>query len=289
MVGWRRVLAVLGVVAAGVLLSGCHLQGSATVISPDEASVDLLVSDYNFDCVQPDNSDATVKLEPGPEVDGSASCHITGTLPLSNLGFADLHTGEFGEYWTFTGSFVEDRTSWVDADLEVRFPGEVVEANQGTTQGNTLRINPARLTNDLRVVALNRPGPATWVIAAVVGAASGVVLTLAVVVLLRRARRIREAPPVLDPAAEAPEDPVAAEEAPAAPPAVAQPASAPAPASEPAPVPEPALVNHAWFATPPPAAGPPTSAGPESAPVEEPPDHSIWAPPEERTDQGPID
>ena len=275
MVGWRRVLAVLGVVAAGVLLSGCHLQGSANVISPDEASVDLLVSDYNFDCVQPDNSDATVKLEPGPEVDGSASCHITGTLPLSNLGFADLHTGEFGEYWTFTGSFVEDRTSWVDADLEVRFPGEVVEANQGTTQGNTLRINPARLTNDLRVVALNRPGPATWVIAAVVGAASGVVLTLAVVGLLRRARRIREAPTVLDPAAKAPENPVAAEEAPAAPPEVAPPVSEPAPVQ----------VNHAWFATPP-AAGPPTTAGPESAPAEEPPDHSVWAPPEERPSEG---
>lgn len=276
MVGWRRVLAVLGVVAAGVLLSGCHLQGSANVISPDEASVDLLVSDYNFDCVSPDNSDATVKLEPGPEVDGSASCHITGTLPLSNLGFTDLHTGEFGEYWTFTGSFVEDRTSWVDADLEVRFPGEVVEANQGTIQGNTLRINPAKLTNDLRVVALNRPGPATWVIAAVVGAASGVVLTLAVVGLLRRARRIREAPTVLDPAAKAPENPVAAEETPAAPQAVAQPVSEPAPVQ----------VNHAWFATPPPVAGPPTTADPESAPAEEPPDHSIWAPPEERSSEG---
>lgn len=276
MVGWRRVLAVLGVVAAGVLLSGCHLQGSANVISPDEASVDLLVSDYNFDCVSPDNSDATVKLEPGPEVDGSASCHITGTLPLSNLGFTDLHTGEFGEYWTFAGSFVEDRTSWVDADLEVRFPGEVVEANQGTIQGNTLRINPAKLTNDLRVVALNRPGPATWVIAAVVGAASGVVLTLAVVGLLRRARRIREAPTVLDPAAKAPENPVAAEETPAAPQAVAQPVSEPAPVQ----------VNHAWFATPPPVAGPPTTADPESAPAEEPPDHSIWAPPEERSSEG---
>lgn len=276
MVGWRRVLAVLGVVAAGVLLSGCHLQGSANVISPDEASVDLLVSDYNFDCVSPDNSDATVKLEPGPEVDGSASCHITGTLPLSNLGFTDLHTGEFGEYWTFTGSFVEDRTSWVDADLEVRFPGEVVEANQGTIQGNTLRINPAKLTNDLRVVALNRPGPATWVIAAVVGAASGVVLTLAVVGLLRRARRIREAPTVLDPAAKAPENPVAAEGTPAAPQAVAQPVSEPAPVQ----------VNHAWFATPPPVAGPPTTADPESAPAEEPPDHSIWAPPEERSSEG---
>lgn len=276
MVGWRRVLAVLGVVAAGVLLSGCHLQGSANVISPDEASVDLLVSDYNFDCVSPDNSDATVKLEPGPEVDGSASCHITGTLPLSNLGFTDLHTGEFGEYWTFTGSFVEDRTSWVDADLEVRFPGEVVEANQGTIQGNTLRINPAKLTNDLRVVALNRPGPATWVIAAVVGAASGVVLTLAVVGLLRRARRIREAPTVLDPAAKAPENPVAAEETPAAPQAVAQPVSEPAPVQ----------VNHAWFATPPPVAGPPTTADPESAPAEGPPDHSIWAPPEERSSEG---
>ncbi len=276
MVGWRRVLAVLGVVAAGVLLSGCHLQGSANVISPDEASVDLLVSDYNFDCVSPDNSDATVKLEPGPEVDGSASCHITGTLPLSNLGFTDLHTGEFGEYWTFTGSFVEDRTSWVDADLEVRFPGEVVEANQGTIQGNTLRINPAKLTNDLRVVALNRPGPATWVIAAVVGAASGVVLTLAVVGLLRRAQRIREAPTVLDPAAKAPENPVAAEETPAAPQAVAQPVSEPAPVQ----------VNHAWFATPPPVAGPPTTADPESAPAEEPPDHSIWAPPEERSSEG---
>ncbi len=276
MVGWRRVLAVLGVVAAGVLLSGCHLQGSANVISPDEASVDLLVSDYNFDCVSPDNSDATVKLEPGPEVDGSASCHITGTLPLSNLGFTDLHTGEFGEYWTFAGSFVEDRTSWVDADLEVRFPGEVVEANQGTIQGNTLRINPAKLTNDLRVVALNRPGPATWVIAAVVGAASGVVLTLAVVGLLRRAQRIREAPTVLDPAAKAPENPVAAEETPAAPQAVAQPVSEPAPVQ----------VNHAWFATPPPVAGPPTTADPESAPAEEPPDHSIWAPPEERSSEG---
>ncbi|PKQ23317.1 MAG: hypothetical protein CVT65_08770 [Actinobacteria bacterium HGW-Actinobacteria-5] len=276
MVGWRRVLAVLGVVAAGVLLSGCHLQGSANVISPDEASVDLLVSDYNFDCVSPDNSDATVKLEPGPEVDGSDSCHITGTLPLSNLGFTDLHTGEFGEYWTFAGSFVEDRTSWVDADLEVRFPGEVVEANQGTIQGNTLRINPAKLTNDLRVVALNRPGPATWVIAAVVGAASGVVLTLAVVGLLRRARRIREAPTVLDPAAKAPENPVAAEGTPAAPQAVAQPVSEPAPVQ----------VNHAWFATPPPVAGPPTTADPESAPAEEPPDHSIWAPPEERSSEG---
>lgn len=276
MVGWRRVLAVLGVVAAGVLLSGCHLQGSANVISPDEASVDLLVSDYNFDCVSPDNSDATVKLEPGPEVDGSASCHITGTLPLSNLGFTDLHTGEFGEYWTFTGSFVEDRTSWVDADLEVRFPGEVVEASQGTIQGNTLRINPAKLTNDLRVVALNRPGPATWVIAAVVGAASGVVLTLAVVGLLRRAQRIREAPTVLDPAAKAPENPVAAEGTPAAPQAVAQPVSEPAPVQ----------VNHAWFATPPPVAGPPTTADPESAPAEEPPDHSIWAPPEEGTSEG---
>jgi len=286
MVGWRRVLAVLGVVAAGLLLSGCHLQGSANVISPDEASIDLLVSDYNFDCVQPDNSDATVKLEPGPEVDGSASCHITGTLPLSNLGFTDLHTGEFGEYWTFTGSFVEDRTSWVDADLEVRFPGEVVEANQGTIKGNTLRINPAKLTNDLRVVALNRPGPETWVIAAVVGAASGVVLTLAVVGLLRRARRIREAPTVLDPTAEAPENPVAAEEATAAPPAVAQPASEPAPEPASVPEPEPAQVNHAWFATPPPVAGPPTTADPESAPLEEPPDHSIWAPPEERSSEG---
>ncbi len=274
--GCRRVLAVLGAVAAGVLLSGCHLQGSADVISPDEASVDLLVSDYAFDCVQPDNSDATLKLEPGPEVDGSASCHITGTVPLSNLGFAELRTGEFAEYWTFTGSFVEDRASWVDADLEVRFPGEVVEANQGTIRGNTLRLNPAKLTNDLRVVTLNRPGPATWVIAAFVGAASGVVLTLAAVGLLRRARRIREAPTAPDPTANAPEGPGAAEEALAASPAVAQ--------SEPAP--EPVEVNHAWFATPPPAAQLPATADPEPAPVEEPPDYSIWAPPEEHPSEG---
>lgn len=273
MVGRRRVLAVLGAAAAGVLFSGCDLHGTADVISADEASIDLLISDVDFGCIPSDDPDAVLKIEPGPELNGSTSCHITGVVPLSDLGFSELHTEEFGEYWTFTGTLVDGRSEWPDTELEVRFPGEVVQANQGTVRGNTLVLNPGRLTsNELRVIALNRPGPATWVVAAAVGMASGVVLTLAVVGLLRHARRLRAgsdaAPLVLQSAggdrAEAP--------------APRRPPTAPDAVVPPAPEALPVEVDHAWFATP-----PEESTVADAPPhADEPPDHSVWAPPEER-------
>ncbi len=274
MVGWRRVLAGLGVLAAGVLLSGCDLQGHVDVISPDEVSLDLLVSEEGLDCGALTSS-GTLTFEPGPDVDGSASCHITGTMPLSSLGFDELRTGEIGEYWSFTGTLSDVLGNWPDVIIDVRFPGEVVEANQGTIQGNTLRLNPSQFTtNEVHVVARNRPGPASWVVAGAAGVAAGVVLTLVVVGLLRRARRAREAPD------EGPGSAVAPADGPGLAPPAEPAAEAPAPAGQ--PVAEP-VIYHAWFATPP---EPPADTPDQPSDAEESRDHSMWAPPEEAPPDG---
>ncbi|MGC3992903.1 MAG: hypothetical protein QM779_02030 [Propionicimonas sp.] len=266
----RRAMAALGAAVAGVLLSGCHVQGTVDVLSTEGASLDLLVSDFTFECVPSSEPLASVRLEPGPDVLGSATCHVSGRMPLSSLGFSDFHASAVGEYWTFDGALNSNRGGWPDDEIEVRFPGDVLESNQGTIRGRSLLLNPARLTSgQIRVVTLNRPGPANWVVAAAAGGVAGIVLTILLASLIRWLNPPRPVLPApVDAEADAP-DP-----------------QAPTRDSERPPVdptgtaPERPVIDHAWFATP---GGEPSLAGP-APPVDATAsvDHSIWASPEDR-------
>lgn len=264
MFGWRRAVVALGLAACGLLLTGCHVEGTVELIGPDRVSFDLITTGEDLYCPPRADrtylgSEATNGLvgEPVTTASGEAACHVTGRLPLSQLSFVTGATRtDVAEYAVQEFTFEPDHSEWPDGSITLKLPGEVISANQGTVAGNTVRFDSlSGMDNNLKIVMLSRPGPSNAVIWLIAGGVGGLVLAVLIVGLARVLRRPVPRPTETEPgpdadvpAASVPDGPEPGPDEPVEPPAGT---TADTPAAPPASEPEP----------------PP------------PPDHSVWAPP----------
>lgn len=245
---WRRVVSGLGLALTGVLLTGCHAQGTFDVLSEERVAVDLIVSGADVNC--PNSADA-LKLTVTSTVDqyGDEVCHVTGETQATYFSPFGITVSPAAEYLVLQANLSGGLDSWPTADIDIRFPGKVMDATRGEIIDNVVRITDlGELTqgSGLHAVGLGTAGPPAWTLAALVGGGVGIALTLitgAVVLLVRRSRRHRLAALEDLPF---PDDPVAPD-APAPPFAAAL---EPVPAASTGP-PRPPSEDTSWFARPP--------------------------------------
>lgn len=282
--GWKRILAGLAAGALALLLAGCDITGTVDVRSGKEVVADLTFTNAAVDCLGL-NAFAGLTIKGTPDSDGNQLCRAQGTLDLEELRKFGIQVNQLGDYLTVDLA-MPSSIGYTPMRIDLRFPGPVTDAGGTTASGNQVRLTTGigmATTSPTRVVAMAHPGPEWWVIAGVAGFAGGILLTLAVLWALRRARR----PAAGDHAADIPD----AEELP--PSAQAERASdaGAAPPAHPAEAPEPVrdAAYEALFAPPttegsaPPDPRPPaTRAPPPHAPAA---DHSVWAPPHDRPDR----
>ena len=294
--GWHRAVAGLGLALAGVLLTGCHAQGTFDVLSEERIAVDLTVTGADVNC--PHGADA-LKLTVTTTIDqyGDQVCHVTGETQATYFSPFGITVTPAAEYLVLQANLAGGRDSWPASDIDVRFPGKVMDASLGVVSDNVVRITDLEALTQgsgLHAVGLRSAGPAQWMIAGLTGAGAGIALTLIVglvVVLVRRPKRDPLAP--LDDLAfpEADAGTTTPIRAPLTVVAPAQPVEPVTAASTGPPQPE----DTSWLAQPP-ASGDATNGkavhGPRR-PVDEPkgarpahPLHSAWArPPEPSGDQ----
>ena len=288
---WHRAVAGLGLALAAALLSGCHAQGTFDVLSEDRVAVDLFVTGADVNC--PHGADE-LKLTVTTTIDqyGDQVCHVTGETQATYFSTFGITITPAAEYLVMQANLAGGRDSWPASDIDIRFPGRVMDASLGVVTDNVVRITDLEALTQgsgLRAVGLRSAGPPQWMIAGLTGVGAGIVLTLIVglvVLLVRRPRRDPLAPleyafPELDAAAASPRAPLTV----VAPVAPMEPVTA-ASAGPPPPKPE----DTSWFARPP-ANGDATNATAvhgQHRHAEEPngaraahPKHTAWAPPPE--------
>jgi len=185
---------MVGLVAA-VLLTGCDVTGTARIRSDDMVDVDLRVAlDRGDVCDWAGLADAVQTSEQRGRR-GARVCVIRGTIPKERLrrwNVAIAHSGEHIDV-TFNPLGLVDGEGPVDdigvelVDVVVEFPGQVVDSNANVS-GNTVEVTGVpRLTSSpgLRAVALDHPGPPFFLLLpAVAFTLGGVVVGL----MLRNAR-----------------------------------------------------------------------------------------------------
>ncbi|MCA0297298.1 MAG: hypothetical protein LCH96_18700 [Actinobacteria bacterium] len=276
--GWRRVGAGLGLALAAVALTGCRVQGTFDVVSEERVALDLVVTGDDAQCA---NAAYVLKLS-AATIDsetGERACRIYGETQATYFSPFGVTVSSAAEYLVFQTSISPGADGWPASDIHLRFPGQVISANRGIVVGNDVEINDLAVLGDgggLRVVALSRPGPPVWVVAAALGVGAGIVLAFVVLGLLRYARRPRPVDPALvalEPAdlpedADAGADPADTSPPPPAETRPTEPSAFAPPAPDPAVPPEP-----------PPEATDAASPRPGPEPA---PDHTIWAPPPDR-------
>ena len=279
MVGWRRVLAAFGVAAAAVLLAGCDTAGRIEVVSVDEVSVDLTFTDVDpVGCTQIENSTMHLSAVASTDSSGRNTCRVQGAVELAAL--TGVRVTSAGDYEVLSGTLGQRGSEAGELDLTVVMPGAVVASSHGTTSGDAVHfVGPlASLLGESFVVVSSQRQEPPWPLVGLIGFSAGVVVVLG---WLRLRRGGRPSPASL---------PLEADEPGGAPAREGDPEPTTEHATELGPVAEPGTLeaDHSWLAVPP-ADLTPTRPGPEPAPFEERPDHSVWAPPEERHDRGPID
>jgi len=197
--GWHRAVAGLGLALAGVLLTGCHAQGTFDVLSEERIAVDLTITGADVNC--PHGADA-LKLTVTTTIDqyGDQVCHVTGETQATYFSPFGITVTPAAEYLVLQANLAGGRDSWPASDIDVRFPGTVMDASLGVASDNVVRITDLEALTQgsgLRAVALRSAGPPQWMIAGLAGAGGGILLTLIVglvVVLVRRPRRDPLAP-----------------------------------------------------------------------------------------------
>jgi len=197
--GWHRAVAGLGLALAGVLLTGCHAQGTFDVLSEERIAVDLTVTGADVNC--PHGADA-LKLTVTTTIDqyGDQVCHVTGETQATYFSPFGITVTPAAEYLVLQANLAGGRDSWPASDIDVRFPGKVMDASLGVVSDNVVRITDLEALTQgsgLHAVGLRSAGPPQWMIAGLAGAGAGIVLTLIVglvVVLVRRPRRDPLAP-----------------------------------------------------------------------------------------------
>lgn len=310
---WRRAVAVAGLALCALLVSGCHAQGTFDVLSEERVALDVMVIGDDVNC--PNAVDA-LKLTVATvrDASGKPACHVTGETQATYFSPFGINISRAAEYLVFQAN-LSGGSVLPTSDIQIRFPGPVVSAGRGVVVGNTVHITDLDdLTrgSGLRVVAHDRPGPPVWLVAALLGSACGVALTLLTLALVRYyQRRPGAGGPVLLTPGESVDDRTVTDRAPAPAPlvpaadgahrtvhgigrpieattATGPSATGPDSDAQPPPDPEPEQpVDHSWFAEPPPAAeAPPSPAAIEPDPWQPSAgageDHSFWAAPEDR-------
>ena len=254
---WHKAVAGLGLALAGALLSGCHAQGTFDVLSEDRVAVDLFVSGADVNC--PNSADA-LKLTVTTTVDqyGDQVCHVTGETQATYFSPFGITVSPAAEYLVFEANLSGGIDSWPTADIDIRFPGKVMDASLGTFSDNVVRITDlGALTqgSGLRAVGLASPGPPQWLIAALAGTGAGILATLVAVLAVVLVRRPRRQAPALDHDAAGETVPEIATFGPDPVPVVAPVEPVRATSAGPPPPPPPAD-DTSWFAQPPGASVP---------------------------------
>ena len=286
----------MGFALCGLLLTGCRAEGTFDILSEERVAVDLVVSGPDVDC--PDGVyGLTLSTTAVTDTSGLRACHVFGESQAAALHQFGIYISTAAEYLVLQTNLSLGFTDLPASDIQIRFPGQVVTATKGTVIGNAVHITdlaPLARGSGMRVIGLSRPAPPAWMVAAAIGTGSGVVGTLLILGLVWLARRRRPLEPQLI-APEPTEPRGIAEGPPVAAGSNAQVAvsSLPPPGADPPAVEEPP--ENAWFAAPPPEPAvapntpetasslqPAVADGPPAAlaPVE-PPDQTVWAPPED--------
>jgi hypothetical protein len=302
---WRRVAAGVGFALCGLLLTGCRAEGTFDILSEERVALDLVVSGPDVDC--PNAVDALkLTIVTIKDASGGPACHVTGETQATYFSPFGINVSTAGEYLVLQANLAGGSTDWPTSDVQLRFPGQVVTATKGIVAGNSVRITdlgPLAQGSGMRVIALSRPGPPVWVTAAGLGLGSGVAGTLLILGLVRLAKRRRPAGGSDIIALEPAELPSLDGAAPVAAGSEGQGGVAndlPPPDGDP-PARAEQQPDTTWFAAPTgsvPFDGASSSAGPGALPSlqpalsdrspaaapagDEPPDHTVWAPPEDR-------
>lgn len=290
---WRRLAAGIGLALAALALTGCRAEGTFDVLSEDRIAVDLTVTDPEIVC--PGQVDALkLTITRTTDASGAPACHVTGITQATYFSPFGVDVSSAAEYLVLQASISGGRGSWPPADITIRFPGQVVESNQGVVAGNTVRITdlgPVAEGSGLRVVALNRPGPPSWVLGVLAGAVGGVAAVLLVVFGRRLLRtRIAPGPAPADGGASGAQEGATTAGAPEAPvpaPDGGNPGTGPPGAGPPDELFAPVPADTSWFARPPaepqPDTEPPRERGAGGGGRDRRPEpgHSVWAPPED--------
>ena len=298
MVRWRRIAAGVGFALCGLLLTGCRAEGTFDILSEERVLVDLMLSGPDVDCSDgaygPPLSNTAVT-----DASGLPACHIFGESSAAELNQFGISISTAAEYLVLQTNLSLGSSDLPAIDIQFRFPGEVVTATEGTVSGNAVRVTdvaPLAQGSGMRVIALGRPAPPAWMMAAAIGTGSvvvGMLLILGLVWLGRRRRHPVTELIALEPA----EVPDTIEESSVA----ADPNGQVAVSSLPPPGADPPAVadeppDNVWFEAPTPetavapdtpdagsSLGPAVVDGLPATPAPgEPPDHTVWAPPEDR-------
>ncbi len=301
--GWRRAGAGLGLALAALALSGCRVQGTFDVLSEDRVGMDFVITGDDAQCA---NAAYVMKLSATTisNAPGERACRIFGQTQATYFSPFGVDVSRAAEYLVLQTSLAPGADDWPSSDIHIRFPGQIVTASRGVVVGNEVEINDLALLGEgagLRVVALSQPGPPAWMIAAGIGAGVGIALAGLVVALVRLARRPRRVDPELislEPA-ELPADgsPPSTD---AGPDGHREDAGLSPPGADP-PAPAVGEQETTWCAAPPaPPEWPDAPLSPDTTGIraslehafadaqarpepEEPPDHSVWAPPADRS------
>jgi hypothetical protein len=279
---WQRIAACTAAGLLTLLLCGCDVHGTVDVKSATQAEANLIFTEAEVDCLGLTRY-AGLVIKGTPESDGHQTCRAQGTIDLDSLKDFGIKLSQTGEYLMLDLAMPE-QFGYMPTKVDITFPGKVLDGGGSTVSGNSIQLNElsgAASPGRSRVVALSHAGPEWWVMALIAGFGGGVVLTVLVLLLVRRHRHLRETLQV--DADQLPAD-------------ATTPETGVAPPTNPAAMPDASFSEpmrdadyDALFAPPKPgtvAAVPRQPAEPPPPPeATTPADHEIWAKPEDRGDR----
>ena len=192
---WQRMVGCTAAVVLALLVSGCEVRGTVEVKSGTEAVADLVFTESEADCLGLTKF-AGLIIKGVPESDGHQTCRAQGTIDLEALKELGITLTQTGEY-VIVDLALPQRVGSMPLEIDISFPGVVVEDAGMPVTGNSVRLGNATGISDFspaRFVALSHPGPQWWVIGLSSGFAGGVGLTLVLLWLFGRRRRLAARP-----------------------------------------------------------------------------------------------
>ena len=198
---WRLIAIGVGFALCGLLLTGCRAEGTIDILSEERVAVDLMVTSPDVDC--PDAVYGLPLHVTATEASGLRACHVFGESQAVNLDQFGINVSTAAEYLVLQTNLSLGIDDLPQCDIQIRFPGQVVTASQGTIIGNAVHITdlrPLAQGSGMRVIGLGLPGPPAWMMVAAIGTGSGVVGTLLILGMLWLARRRPSSRAQADPA-----------------------------------------------------------------------------------------